>query len=40
MTAWLDRFEEYERQGFREVPGKASNPVVLKWAHGAGIACS
>jgi uncharacterized protein (TIGR02594 family) len=38
MTAWLDRFTEYERQGFREVPGKASNPVILKWAHGAGQA--
>jgi uncharacterized protein (TIGR02594 family) len=38
MTAWLDRFTEYERAGFREVPGKASNPVILKWAHGAGHA--
>jgi uncharacterized protein (TIGR02594 family) len=38
VTAWLDRLEEYERAGFREVPGKASNPVILKWAHGAGHA--
>jgi uncharacterized protein (TIGR02594 family) len=38
MTAWLDRLEEYERSGFREVPGKGSNPVILKWAHGVGQA--
>jgi uncharacterized protein (TIGR02594 family) len=38
MTAWLDRLAEYERAGFREVPGKGSNPVILKWAHGAGHA--
>jgi uncharacterized protein (TIGR02594 family) len=38
MTAWLDRLEEYERSGFSEVPGPASNQVFLKWAHGAGHA--
>jgi uncharacterized protein (TIGR02594 family) len=38
MTTWLDRLSEYERQGFREVPGKDSNPVILKWAHGVGQA--
>ena len=38
MTAWLDRLEEYERQGFQEVSGTSSNPVILKWAHGLGQA--
>jgi uncharacterized protein (TIGR02594 family) len=38
MTAWLDRVEYYERAGFREVPGPASNPTILKWAHGVGHA--
>lgn len=39
MTAiWLEKFEDYERAGFRERPGKSSNPVILKWAHGAGKA--
>lgn len=38
MTIWLNKLEQYEREGFREIPGKASNPRILKWAHGAGHA--
>jgi uncharacterized protein (TIGR02594 family) len=38
MTAWLDRLQEYERAGFRETPGPASNATILKWAHGIGQA--
>lgn len=35
---WLDKLEEYEAQGFKEKIGKASNPRILKWAHGVGKA--
>lgn len=32
---WLDRLIELEGQGFREVPGPASNKTILRWARGA-----
>lgn len=38
MTIWLEKLQSYEREGFKEVAGPASNPRILKWAHGAGHA--
>ena len=38
MPIWLDKLEQYEREGFREVAGPESNPRIIKWAHGAGQA--
>lgn len=38
MTKWLEKLEQYEAEGFSEKVGKASNPRILKWAHGVGQA--
>jgi uncharacterized protein (TIGR02594 family) len=38
MTKWLEKLEAYEAEGFKEKIGKASNPRIIKWAHGVGKA--
>ena len=36
MTAWLERLEKYEREGFHEIPGPESNPKIIQWMQGPG----
>lgn len=36
MTAWLERLEKYEREGFHEIPGPESNPKTIQWMQGPG----
>jgi uncharacterized protein (TIGR02594 family) len=38
MPKWLEKLEAYEAEGFKEKVGKASNPRIIKWAHGVGKA--
>lgn len=38
MPKWLEKLEAYEAEGFKEKVGRASNPRIIKWAHGVGQA--